>query len=91
MSTNNSSFLPVPEAPNDMLHRTLAILKLVIASAVVATLITVIIIGVCDRYCILQLPPVVNFFILLCCVTLLAYVEGTYYEWQYKFIYMIHM
>ena len=59
-----------------LFYRGLAILKLLAASAVVITLITVIIIGVIDKYCILQLPPALNFFILLCCVTLLAYVEG---------------
>mgnify|MGYP003387166145 FL=1 len=53
--------------------------KLFLASCVVYTLILVVIIGVSNTYCILQIHPVANFLLLLMALTLLAYVEALHY------------
>lgn len=55
-------------------------LKLFIASLVVTALVLVVFAGVSLEYCILQLPPIVNFILLFGALTLLAYVEALHYS-----------
>ena len=53
--------------------------KLVVSSAVVFLLIMVVIVGISLTYCVLKVFPLVNFLILISCLTLLAYVEALHY------------
>lgn len=60
-------------------NSTFEIFKMVIASIVVTLLIIVDIVGIANRFCILQLHPALNFFLLIGALILLAYVEALHY------------
>lgn len=54
-------------------------IKLVVGTLVVFTLIVVVFAGVSLQYCILQLHPAINFFLMFGALTMLAYVEALHY------------
>jgi hypothetical protein len=54
-------------------------IKLVVASAIVFLLILIVFIGVSKSYCVLQIHPAINFILLFCALTLLAYCEALHY------------
>jgi hypothetical protein len=53
--------------------------KLVVATGVVLTLVLVAMIGIANRWCILQIHPAALYVLLLCAVTILAYLEALHY------------
>lgn len=55
-------------------------IKLVLGSAVVLTLVFVVIVCVASGYSILPAPVPVNFVLMVCCLTWLAYVEALHYS-----------
>jgi hypothetical protein len=54
-------------------------IRLIFATIVVTLLMIVIVIGVANRWCVLQLHPALLFVILFVCIILLAYVEALHY------------
>jgi hypothetical protein len=54
--------------------------KLVVSSAIVSLLLLVLVVCVSLTYCVLKLHPALNFLLLFCAITLLAYVEALHYS-----------
>lgn len=54
-------------------------IKLVVATCVVNLLVVVVFVGVAKGYCVLEIPPIVNFLLLFLAIVLLAYCEALHY------------
>lgn len=54
-------------------------IKLVVATCVVNLLVVVVFVGVAKGYCVLEIPPIVNFLLLFLALVLLAYCEALHY------------
>ena len=54
-------------------------IKLVVSTCVVNLLVVVVFVGVAKGYCVLEIPPIVNFLLLFLALVLLAYCEAIHY------------